>query len=43
MILTPKHIIFIAITNYLTVEQVANLKNDLLLYKFLTEMKFIQD
>jgi hypothetical protein len=43
MILTLKHIIFIAVSNYLPVEQAANLKNDLLPYKRLTDLKFIQD
>jgi hypothetical protein len=42
MILTPKHIIFIAVSNYLTVKQAANLKNDLLPYKRLTDMNFIR-
>lgn len=42
MILTPKHIIFIAVSNYLTAEQAANLKDDLLPYKRLTDMNFIR-
>lgn len=42
MILTPKHIIFIAVSNYLTTEQAANLKNELLPYKRLTDMNFIR-
>ncbi len=42
MILTPKHIIFIAVSNYLSAEQAANLKDDLLPYKRLTDMNFIR-
>lgn len=42
MILTPKHIIFIAVSNYLTVEQSGQLKNDFIGFKRLTDLKFIQ-
>lgn len=42
MILTPKHIIFIAISNYLSVQQCSDLKNDMIKYKRLSGKKFIE-
>ena len=42
MTLTPKHIIFIAVSNYLTAEQSLALKDEMIKYKRLTGLKFIQ-
>jgi hypothetical protein len=42
MILTPKHIIFIAVANYLSDENVLSLKNELVKYKRLPSQKFIE-
>jgi hypothetical protein len=41
MILSPKHIIFIAVSNYLPVEQMNKLKQELSLFSRLTDMNFI--
>ena len=42
MVLTPKHIIFIVVSNYLSPVQCTDLKNDMIKYKRLSGLKFIQ-
>jgi len=42
MTLTPKHIIFIAVSNYLSATQCNELKNEFIKYKRLSGAKFIQ-
>ena len=42
MTLTPKHIIFIAVSNYLTPEQSLEIKNEFIKYKRVTGNKFIE-
>ena len=42
MVLTPKHIIFIAVSNYLSPVQCNELKNEFIRYKRLSGAKFIQ-
>lgn len=42
MKLTPKHIIFITVSNYLSEEQAAQLKNDICKFTRLPDLKFIR-
>jgi len=42
MKLNPKHIIFIAVSNYLSAEDAAKLKNDIISFKRLPDSKFIK-
>ena len=42
MKLTTKHIIFIAVSNYLTAGQMSELKNDISRYNRLPDLKFIE-
>ena len=42
MLLTPKHIIFVAVSNYLPVEQAAKLKTEISSFKRLPDLKFIK-
>lgn len=42
MKLNPKHIIFIAVSNYLTAEDAAKLKNDIISFKRLPDSKFVK-
>src|SRR4051812_10687305 len=42
MKLTPKHIIFIAVSNYLGAEQAGLLRNDISKFQRLPDLKFIQ-
>jgi hypothetical protein len=40
--LTPKHVLYIAISNYLSVEQAAQLKEDCIRYKRLGDVPFVK-
>lgn len=42
MKLNPKHIIFIVVSNYLTAEDIAKLKNDIISFNRLSDSKFIK-
>lgn len=42
MKLTPKHIIFITVSNYLSAEQAAQLKNEICKFNRLPDLKFIK-
>ena len=42
MKLTPKHIIFITVSNYLPAEQAAQLKNEICKFNRLPDLKFIK-
>lgn len=42
MILSPKHIIFIAVSNYLNTEQSARLRDDISKFNRLPDLKFIR-